>query len=204
MPTPLPVIPNTFRCALKWATPSGTAVNVIHILAGDGTSTPTSIFEALDDAVTVGMWAPVFGSCSITGVDVTPLDGVSATTSFSTGAPAKWSGSSGGEALVAPAAIIKLTTAVRGRNRRGRIFLPGISSNAFQNGFIVDGSDVTATIAWNTFQNTLAADAPAGFAVVVASYDRRHGGVGAHAQIVTTFLCEPAAGTQRRRQGRLR
>lgn len=204
MPVPLPVIANVFRCALNWTAGSQTAVNVIHIFVDPtGTQAPSEVFEALDDFVTQAMWTPVSSSAGVASVDITPLDGVTATASFSTAGAARWTGSEGGDIQVAPAAIVKMQTALRGRSHRGRIFLPFLGEGATSGGQLVGGRDVTTTAAWAAFQTALQGDAVSR-AVVVAAYDRRHAGAGAAAHFVTSFLCELELGTQRRRQGRLR
>jgi hypothetical protein len=158
----------------------------------------------LQDTVTSGMWDSVISGASIVTVDITPLDGTSATQSFTTGGGAAWSGSSGGEMIPQVAVLVKLQTSLRGRSNRGRVFLPMTAETAAGAGFVAGGEDVTITNAWTTFANALPADATTPADLVIASYDRRHAGAGAHATNVTAITCELALATQRRRQTRLR
>ncbi len=205
MPIPLPVIANTFRCALRWsfAGSGQNAVNVIHIRSSAPGMTPAQAFTALDSSVAIAMWDSVVNVASVSEVDITPLDGATATASFSTGSPAKWSGSAGGDAEIAGAALVKLSTPTRGRSFRGRVFLPFTSEAATANGFLVAGLPGTMTTAWEGFRTALEA-LTSPWAIVVASYDRAHAGAGATATTVSSTLVEGALATQRRRQGRNR
>jgi hypothetical protein len=205
MPIPLPVITNTFRCALTWLeTVSGqTAVNVIHIHNVGAVVTAADAFDALQDAVTAAMWDSQVTTAGVNTVDITPLDGVSAATSFPTGLTAQWSGGTAGDFAPATSNLIKLQTGLRGRNRRGRVFLPFLAEAQTTKGSwnLADRSIVAA--AWEAFRIALTTDAPV-WQFMVASYDRRHAGAGASAVPVSATVAEPALGTQRRRQGRLR
>jgi hypothetical protein len=204
MPIPLPIINNTNRVALKWTGAGGqTAVNVIHISSGGAALNAAGIFAGLAAAVDVGMWDAVSSGAFIGEVDITPLDGVSATSSFLTGGGAVWSGSSGGDFVPAAAVLVKLQTALRGRANRGRVFLPMITEALMVDGFVNGGSVAVMQTAWTDFQADLQAQVVP-IAQVVASYDRRHNGVGAHASFITNYVVEGVLGTQRRRQQRLR
>jgi hypothetical protein len=204
LPTPLPVIPNTFRCALNWRTGAGQiAVNVFHI----GTAAPSTaaaVMEVLDDTVTGAMWGMVSSQWAVDHVAITPLDGTSATQSFIPGTPAHWVGGTGGDFVPAVSGLMKLTTLARGRAHRGRLYLPPPAEAQISNGVFVDGTPGTSTTGWTAFQAALLVDPDTPCQVVVASYDRKHGGAGAGAGTVTAFLGETACATQRRRQGRLR
>ena len=57
------------------------------------------------------------------------------------------------------------------------------------------------TAAWNAFKTAMTAVPDF---LVIASYDRKHSGAGAHATIVNTITPELIQGTQARRQSRLR
>lgn len=207
MPTiPLPVIPNTYRCALKWSeTSSGqTAVNVIHIKANGSGTTATDAFNALNVNVSVSMWGCAVSSASITEVDITPLDGTSGTISFNTAGSTHWAGSAGGDWIPAVAALIKLGTPLRGRQHRGRIFLPFTSEAAVANGSILLSSVTVVTNAWVAFQAALVAMSPTEWSLGVAAYDRAHSGAGAGFEGINAVALERAVATQRRRQERLR
>lgn len=208
MTIPLPVLIGTYRVAFKWlqGPTTQTAVNVMHINATTGTSASADVFEALQDAVTAAMWTGVVNNASVDTVDITPLDGVSGTTSFSTGSGAIWTGQSAGQFVVAASMLVKFQTGVRGRDNRGRMFLPFISENGIANGFCDPTNMAVCQAAFVAFQAALQADGgPSGpFNHVVAAYDRRHSGVGAHITPVTAYVAESAQGTMRRRQQRLR
>jgi hypothetical protein len=204
MPVPLPTIPFTHRIALTWRE-SGTgqfAVNVIHIKTGVVAHAPADVMELLDDWVTAAMWGDVVSSAQVTDVAITPLDGVTATQHFAPATPAHFTGGIGGQFIPSTALIVKFTTALRGRNHRGRIYLPFIAEGAVQNGFESAGNLVTMANAWSTFQAALIADPDAPSEQVVASYDRAHGGVGATETTIVGYSVESAVATQRRRQQR--
>lgn len=206
MPIPLPVIPNAARVALRWTAGAQTAVNVIHMGGVTDPASAADAFEALQDAVTQDMWGPVNAGAVVTQVDITPLDGSSATQSFLTGATAQWTGETGGDFVPAVASVIKFQTLLRGRANRGRVFLPFISESAISDGMFTAGAQLVVQNAWTACQTALEADTGPGgpWALLVASYDRKHGGAGAHATTIATFTAEVACATQRRRQSRLR
>jgi hypothetical protein len=204
MPTPLPVIADVFRCAIRWAAGSQTAVNVMHLQATVSGMTAADAFEVLQDSVGGGMWQPTSSSFVAGEVDITPLDGVSATQAFPTGGGAQWIGGTSGEWFPQAAGIVKLTTATRGRANRGRLFLPAIAESASADGFLDSTVVANCNAAWVAFIAALEADAPNPWLLVVASYDRAHLGAGAHATTVLTAVLERPLGTQRRRQTRNR
>lgn len=206
MTIPLPVIANTFRCALKW-TESGTgqtAVNVIHIKANGAGQTAADAYAALNSSVGAAMWDSAVSTAKINEVDITPLDGVTATQSFQTGAPAKWSGSAGGDFIPAAAYVVKIQTAARGRDNRGRVFLPFTAESIQANGVVPSASAAIIGAAWVTFVTDLVAIAPVAWDLGVAAYDRAHAGAGAHFTGSSAIVAEIALGSQRRRQGRVR
>jgi hypothetical protein len=193
---PLPVIPRVLRVALEWSGDAGQrGANVIHIESAVAGSA-AQVMAALDAHVTSGMWGPVCDAASITVVNITPLDGVSATQSFTPATPAHWTGGTGGGCFPAEAAIVKLTTGLRGRSHRGRIFLPFIAEAAQDDG-VITGMDVVQT-AWDTFNTDMLADIVLNAFMVVASYKL------GTASPVASFLGEVLAGTQRRRMERIR
>lgn len=204
MTIPLPVITGAYRVALKWVNTSQTAVNVIHIFEpGGGGASPTAIFTCLDTHVTAGMWGTCAGG-AVTEVDITPLDGVSATASFNTASPSKWSGGTDTDFTPAAAALIKLQTGLRGRDNRGRIYLPWLSEAQVTKGVLNGTTASDRTANWTTFASAIAADGTTPCHLAVASYDRAHAGAGAHITSIVTLAMEGAIATQRRRQGRLR
>jgi len=191
---PLPIIADTFRCAMEWSD-LGTlnAVNVIHVKAPGKTA--TQVGTEIDAKVTAAMWHTVAGSVAVDRLVVTPLDGSSAQFVLNTGRPAKWQGAAGSQSIPAVSSIIKLGTALRGRSKRGRIFLPFVPESLCLTGRLPSADVATSTAAWVAFANALVADA---YALVVASYKL------AASEQVINLACEPVLATQRRRQQRLR
>ena len=202
--TPLPVIPNTFRVSLKWSVSGQTAVNVIHIRSTTAAGNATLVYNCLNAHVTGGMWGTAAGVGGIQEVDIIPLDGVTGTSTFITGGPAKWLGGGGSDFTPAASALIKLQTGLRGRDNRGRIYLPFLDEAQQTEGKLVGTTAADRTANWETFLAAIIADGTTPCYLTVAAYDRAHGGAGAHESIVTTLAMEQAIATQRRRQGRLR
>lgn len=200
MPHPLPVIANTFRCALNWTMSDfgGSAENVMHINTSVGGKTAADVFEAITDALQADMFAAQYSNAFVKSVSITPLDGTSATVEFITPGTGAWVGGSSGQPIPQQANIIKLSTGLRGRSFRGRLFLPWVAENATVNGSIGSTLATTITTAWTAFQAALAADADGPWVQVVASYKL------AVATAVTAYGAEPETGTQRRRQSRNR
>jgi hypothetical protein len=206
MPTPLPILGTTYRCAFRWGLvgTSQTAVNVMHFVNVTAGNQSPAVFESLSDSVNGNMFDCVDNNAVITQVDIIKLDGTSATQSFTTGSGVAWQGQQPTTGVPQVAALIKLQTGLRGRANRGRVYLPFVAEGAMVHGLIT-GSIITAmTTAWAAFYAGIEADPDLPLTPVVASYDRAHGGVGAISHAVTTFLVEAETGTQRRRQGRNR
>lgn len=204
MTIPLPIIPDTYRCALNYVGSGTIATNVIHIRRTTTGSTATDAFNAIDGSWTLNQLLPLDNLCILQSCDITPLDGVSSTSHFSFSSAAKYTGGTSGDALIAPSAIIKLQTGVRGRANRGRVYLPFISEGCTAGGLITtSGVATNTTNAWANFVSSLTARTPA-WELGVASYDRAHSGASAHFTQVLTVSCEAVLATQRRRQNRLR
>jgi hypothetical protein len=134
-------------------------------------------------------------SSSIDTLAVTPLDGTSATLSSATGSSGKWAGSQTGDITPAVAVLIKLTTATRGRSRRGRVYLPFTSENVVSSGQVLATTVATMMVAWDAFIAALTGSA---IEWGVASYKE----AAYHTLALATG--ELSAGTQRRRQTRVR
>jgi hypothetical protein len=120
---------------------------------------------------------------------------VTATQVFLTGGAPPWQGGASGDYTPALSAIVKLSTLLRGRSHRGRIYTPLVSEAAATGGFINVATVAVMGAAWATTLTNLNAD---GWPLQVASYKL------ATATSVQSTFVESAAGTQRRRQGRLR
>lgn len=203
MSIPLPVIERTFRCALNWVCGGQSAVNVIHIQAPTSAELPIDAMGALNVSVSASMWDVQSTAASVARVDITPLDGIQATTSFTPSTPANWKGIGGPDWTPSASNLVKLQTGLRGRDRRGRVFLPFVSESVATQGFVNLADVATVQTGWEGFKSGLAAYLT-GWHLVVASYDRAHAGAGAVATPVSTVQAESALGTQRRRQSRLR
>lgn len=191
---PLPIIADTYRVALTWSDarfPTA-AINVLHFRKGG--SSAAALYTSLDANVTAAMWGFQSSDSKVNRVDITPLDGTSLTVQNSTGTPAKWSGNGGvKDATPQAAAILKLTTALRGRTNRGRIYLPWVREDAVT-AAVLDSTLLASTqTAWATFITALSG---AGFKLVVASY------VTSVANDVTATRIEQRLATQRRRNKR--
>jgi hypothetical protein len=194
----LPVIANVFRCALNWTGPSGqAATNVIHIRDESGTATVTDVANELNAAAVPNMWLVTITTAEVTDLAITPLDGIHATQHFAPGTPAHWTGQNGTLFAPACAACVKLTTGLRGRTHRGRVFLPFINQNVNTDGFIPSVDTGTMTTAWQDFADNLSGGAH-NLSFGVASYKL------AQFNIANGILVEQPLATQRRRQGRLR
>lgn len=149
--------------------------------------------EALQAHITTNMFACVSGFMKIDHVDITPLDGSTATASFPAGTA--WKGNAGDKPIPAVAQVIKLTTLKRGRSHRGRVFLPNVDEAVFEGGGLADVQFSLTVPAWSAFRDAMETD---GWPLVVASYKL------ATADAVTVTTPEKIACTQRRRQSRLR
>jgi hypothetical protein len=144
------------------------------------------------------MWATVAPTMFVDAVNITPLDGSSASQLFPTGGGAKWTGAGSGDPIPNMATVLKLTTPLRGRSFRGRLFLPAVPEGDQANGQLATGPVASAQAAWDTFRAAIFTDATTPLSIAVASYKL------SVATIVTGTLIESAAATQRRRQTRLR
>jgi hypothetical protein len=189
----LPTIADTYRVALVWNLSGQSAVNVMHFLRSS--TTAAVIASTLDSNVTAAMWGSVWPTATVNHIAVTPLDGSSATYTLNTSG-AKWTGSAAaGDPTIAVAAIVKLTTSLRGRSNRGRLYLPGTCESVQNGGTLVAGTVTSMQTAWNNFLTAMVA---AGQQPVVASY------LHATQHPVAAFTVETFLATQRRRQGRIR
>lgn len=201
MGTPLPVIADCFRVAFIWkdAGTGQTAANIMHFQAS--ASNAIDVKNDIDAAVTAAMWTVQEANAQVIRLDIIKLDGSSGTVSFPVSG-AKWTGG-GAASDFAPnvSNIVKMQTGLRGRSRRGRIYLPFVGESQTTAGSLGSAGVTAGQNAWDAF---LAAMTVATTFPVVASYDRAHAGAGAHATLINKFVYEAQVGTQRRRQSRLR
>lgn len=198
---PLPVIPDVYRVTLNWVSSANSqiAANVMHFKMVTGNE--LSVKNAIDANVTAGMWQVVMQTSRVQSLSIIKLNGVNATVSFPvTGA--KWAGSvSTQDFNPALSVIVKHMTGLRGRDNRGRTYLPMCGDASLDFGAVNGTNPATMNAAWAAF---LSAMTSAVCLPVVAAYDRAHAGAGAHDSLIIQYLAETVIGTQRRRQQRLR
>lgn len=190
---PLPVIANVSRVALNW-TSAGlpVATNVMHFFWDSGT--PEELAVAIDGVVDANddhLFGTVAGA-TVSSLDITPLDGETATLNWPT-ISTNWIGSASGEPIPQVCALVKLGTPVRGRTARGRVYLPNTGEGATSEGNIAGATVSAGQDSWDQFIADLnTASCP----LLVASY------VEEGARPVTSVLFEARTATQRRRQKR--
>lgn len=192
----LPIIANTYRTVFKWTSSEvhGSPVNVMHFEKSG--SNPAALATSLDSHVTASLWQALKNTCSVSEVDITPLDGSSVTFPFLTTSPAKWTGAqTTGFIHPAESVIIKFLTSKRGRSYRGRLFLPWACDVHCTDGLLDNATATTMTTGWVTFMAAMVTD---GWLPVVASY------LHATAEPIVATQVEKPLGTQRRRQEALR
>jgi hypothetical protein len=190
---PLPEIADIARVSLLWNDTSGfnypNAVNVMHFRAPG--KTKTDVYNAFNDNVTQAMWDWASDLYRVQQVGVQLLDGSSDVSLFNTGMPAKWTGAGNDSYIPQVAGIVKFTTGLAGRSRRGRIFIPGVAEDETTQGGTLDVAAVQT--AWENFATAMIAD---GCTLSVASYTL------VEANDVTNLLAESRVATQRRRNRR--
>lgn len=191
---PLPVIANTYRCAIVGGTSIGiTPVNVIHV-EGDGTN-EAEVGDNLWDAMqSVGyQFGCVPYGFGASQIQVLPLDGTSATVTVPR--PSSYEVvdhyTDAGQAIPESAGIVSLRTSARGPSGRGRVFLGPAAEGAVQDGFLNASVREAIQIAWDLFVVNLFSDAD--LILGVASY------VDAVFRPVERMVVQSGLGTQRRR-----
>lgn len=192
----LPVIADTYRCAINYSNVNNSlkATNVIHVFRAS--STEAGAFEALNGSVEGNMWSCCTTALVVDNVTITKLDGTPDGVVFS-GADltGNWPDGSGAQQFVPQAcALVKLTTAATGRSGRGRVFLPFVQEGAMQDGQIVDANRTATNTAWGGFTNTMITSYNT--ALCVASY------VHSSVSQVLNLGCERTIATQRKRNRR--
>lgn len=190
------VIANVFRVAFEWSNPTNgqKAANVMCFAKPGGTS--AALATALNAHATSSMWRTVNIGFSIGLLNILPLDGISPTTPFAvTGAQWKTNYASDNGYETQNACLVSLRSAVRGPKARGRVYLPFVDE-VWSNAGSLDNTVIAAMqTAWNTFMTDMAT---ALYPIVIAS--RKH----LDYNVATGLVVEGLAGTQRRRQQRLR
>lgn len=190
---PLPVIANTFRCALIGRTYQGVkSVNVFHVEAA--TADVTDIADALRDAAeNRELMSGKPGSSTPNRLDITPLDGTSGLQSF-TVQEDQFTSTSATTAETVPeaAAVVQFHTALRGPAHRGRMFIGPLAEASIANGFLVGDTQGDLAAAWNDYWQVLLGLTPT-IGLVVASYELEE------ATNLSSITVAPGVATQRRR-----
>jgi hypothetical protein len=170
------------------------AVNVMHLQDMSGTKDAAEVFLDLDTQFSTHLWEPLCSGAVVTEVEITPLDGTSATVSFATDQSDTWHSGTDGQCIPQMAAITKFSTPQRGRQGRGRLYLPFVSEN------VQSGGALSSLGPWQAAWTALLADLITAqeLALVVASYTHTS------FSLVNRVTCEHQTGTQRRRQQRNR
>jgi hypothetical protein len=162
------------------------------------------VANKISTSIVSNMWGGCVNSAFLVDVAVTPLDGVSGTVFFPLGNVAPFKGLASGDWVPQASILVKLGTGLRGRDNRGRVYLPFIGENVLASGFISTSDASIIQGGWNTFKSNLSSGTGALCNIGVASYDRAHGGASAHFTQADDITCETPVATQRRRQSRLR
>lgn len=190
---PLPIIADVFRCAINLSDPSGgSATNILHFGAGGG-ATASDIAHAIDDeAATTHPWQYVANTFADCIIEVTPLDGATAPFVLTS---ANIAGTQSGTKLYEAAAVVKLTTALRGREHRGRSFIGPLTEGSVAAGALDPGTRSGLETAFQDWQ--AAVEANIGGNLKVASYKL------STAENVVSATVGPFQRTQRRRLQRV-
>jgi hypothetical protein len=158
------------------------------------------VFSTISANITTAMWNTVSNNAKVDSLAILPLDGVSATVLTNTSGSSPWiGGSSDPNTIPQVSALVKIQTGVRGRDNRGRIFLPFTTELSSANGKFGTGIIPPMQTAWTTFLFALEA-APKPLEIGVAAYDRVNRGASAHFTAALSLQVETFTATQRRRQ----
>jgi hypothetical protein len=171
---PLPIIANTALVRLVWTNDSAprAAVNDLHVGYPDGSETPEAqILTNLNALVTAGMWTPVTANGRVGRVDITRLDGTSASVSTAIAPAAKWTGSGTSDSILQGCAVVGFKSNHRGPAGRNRIYLPWIGEGSQVNGTLVGDSATIPPTAWETFRAAMLGAANPTPLKVVSAHD---------------------------------
>lgn len=191
----LPVIEDVYRVTWNFTTDQGVTPRIVQHYKSIGSDVAV-VGAALVGAVADSMFYPMPASFEPFSMSILPLDGVTPTQEF-TIPPTHAMCGGDSQGIPAAAAIMKLTTQVRGPRGRGRSFIGPIAENTQDSGILTQIARNNLLAGWNDFLPAIQALDPVIF-MVVASY------VHADANPVTNVVFESVLGTQRRRQNQLR
>ena len=161
---PLPVIPDTFRVALGYESGGElVARNIIHHFVPGASA--SDVADLVDDNFTTGMIDATSADIDMKEIEVTPLDGSSATFTKVLGSP--FPGGAAGAGVPNTAGVVTFNTDKRGRSFQGRAFTPWISEGVQNEGLIESVNVINIIDAWVQYAVDMLLESAA---QVVASY----------------------------------
>ena len=188
----LPVIANTFRCAMEMTNggsglPAHT-VNVFHVRSSSQDASDIgSIVVAQSNTLEGSMLSICPSDFTVSSVTVTALDGSSG--GVVTSGPGG-SGQQTGDWVPQGCCVISLSTGARGPQGRGRIYMGPVAEDQQAAGILYGPTATAMRDGWQAFADALVS---ASCELVVASY------VHSVARTVTGIAVHPYLRTQRRR-----
>lgn len=198
-----PNLPTICAVVGRYTAPGGaTAISRWHVNASGATA--LDVFNRFTTAWQAANMGHAAVGVRLTRLDITRLDRVSATESFTT-AGTKWDGTTAGEHSPAVAMLVKYTTGFRDLGSIGHTYMPFVAEAAQVNGALLAGQLAASQSGFTTFVNTLTTQT---IPLVVCSYGRFN-----HATLpdlpatfhtVTAVAVSGILATQRKRQSRLR
>lgn len=203
VPRPLPVIPDAVRLAHLMHSADATFVNVYWLRCdsySDEATTALDFFDAYDTAGGSSTMRHLQSQdLQLDGADVTALDGVSPTVNVPR--PTVVHGAVLSQSVAANASLV-LTweTGRRGRDNRGRTFLPGCPSASMETGsarwstsLITDANSWVANFIGALFTSS---------SVITPMVVSQHAIAAPHHNDILSFIPRQGIGTQRRRTER--
>jgi hypothetical protein len=197
---PLPIVANHYLVTQHLIMPAQRHefINRLCMFTDTGTASQLATHVAASYAAGMTHWSD---QVTLGSTDVLPLDGITSTTSFVTASFGHAGGHNTGDALPNSSAFVwSLQTGERGRERRGRMYIPGVRADE-----LVDIRENTLTPAFlanlqadaNAFLAAITVAGPPAYALAVLS---RRGGF---ATAVDNIRANINVGVQRRRYERV-
>ena len=144
------------------------------------------------------MIASAVTTAKITTIEVMKLDGVSPIASLTT-TGTKWNGLAAGEFTPQVAALVRHSTAVRGKKGIGMSYIPFTGEGVISAGSLAVGTRDAMQTAWDNFGGAASA---AGITPILVSWPPAD--LNASGRDIIKFTVQTVLATQRRRQNRLR
>lgn len=193
---PLPIIDDTTRVCINFATVAGVTPRCIHHVRA-ATADVEQIADDLWLTFVDGMFGPMLSAHEPQSISLTRLDGTSATfvSPRPEGSLTMCLGT--GQMMPSVAAVVSLRTLIRGPKARGRQYVGPIVEQAQENGVMDGATRVNLQNAWVQYANDLTELDPA-MALCVASYTH------AESYLVNSISVDTLTGNQRRRLDQLR